>query len=118
MCNIEVIKAIYILISIIITLFYTIFAPEAFFHKTYVEKEKPKLFDRWRDKRLSWNLHQSFIHLIGSAIGFFSMYKLVFDLGLQDPNQYTLSHLVLLLFGIAGIMGFIPRILFGSVISR
>lgn len=108
---------IYWLIATIIILFYTIFAPEAFFHHTY-KKEKPRLFDRWKDKRLVWNIHQSFIHLIGSAAGFITLYILIFGLGIDDPSKYGVIHLILFLIGISGVMGFLPRILFGSTIGK
>lgn len=104
-------------IAIVVTLFYTIFAPEAFFHNTY-KKENPKLFDRWKEKRLVWNIHQSFIHFIGSATGFIALYILLFNLGIDDPSKYGVTHLVLFLIGISGVMGFLPRILFGSVIGK
>lgn len=110
-------QTIYWIIATLIIVLYTLFAPEAFFHNTN-KKENPKLFDRWKDKRLIWNIHQSFIHFMGSAIGFIALYILIFLLGVNDPHKYSLSHLVLFLIGIAGIMGFLPRIFFGSTISK
>ncbi|MBT4358655.1 MAG: hypothetical protein HOD22_01700 [Candidatus Pacebacteria bacterium] len=89
------------------------FSPEAFFHNTH-RKEKPILFDRWKDKRLAWNIHQSFIHLVGSIIGFVALDILFFKLGIKNADELELLHLLLLIIGISGVMGFIPRILFGS----
>lgn len=115
--NITPFETAYWIIAAIIIVLYILFAPEAFFHKTY-RKENPKLFDRWKDKRLMWNIHQSFIHFVGSLIGFIALYILLFKLGIGDPNEYSLSHLLLLLLGLAGIMGFLPRIFFGSTIGK
>lgn len=114
--DIVVLQTIYWVISIVVIILYTLFSPEAFFHHTY-KKENPKLFDRWRDKRLAWNIHQSFIHFLGATIGFTALGILFFNLGITDPTKYTLVHLILFLIGIAGIMGFIPRILFDSKIG-
>lgn len=116
--NIQCLRQIYWIIGVLVVTFYTFFAPEAFFHNTYTKKENPKLFDRWRDKRLAWNIHQSFIHFIGAAAGFFTLDVLFFNLGVSDPSKYGPTHLVLFLIGIEGVMGFIPRILFGSTISK
>lgn len=110
-------QILFIIISISITALYTLFAPEAFFHHTY-KSERPKLFDRWKDKRLAWNIHQSFIHFIGSSIGFISLYILFFNLGINNPENYSIAHLILFLLGVSGAMGFIPRILFGSTVSK
>lgn len=117
MINNQIIQSTYIIFAIIITILYTLFAPEAFFHHTD-KKDNPSLFDRWNDKRLAWNIHQSFIHLLGAIIGFTSIFILIFKLGVDNPNQYSITHLILLLIGSAGIMGFLPRILFGSSISK
>lgn len=115
--DLSVLRTIYCVVSVVITVLYTFFAPEAFFHNTY-KKENPKLFDRWKDKRLAWNIHQSFIHFLGAVAGFTSLGILFFNLGIADPTQYGLTHLILFLIGIAGVMGFLPRIFFGSVISK
>lgn len=111
-------QILFIIIAFIVIVFYTLFAPEAFFHNTYRKKENPKLFDRWEDKRLAWNIHQSFIHFIGSSVGFVSLYILFFYVGVDNPKDYGVTHLILFLLGISGIMGFIPRIFFGSTISK
>lgn len=105
------------LFATFVTLFYTLFAPEALFHNTY-KKESPKLFDRWKDKRLVWNIHQSFIHFVGSSLGFISLYILLFSLGINDASKYSIVHLLLFLIAASGVMGFIPRILFGSTIGK
>jgi len=107
----------YWVVAIIIIFLYTVFAPEMFFHNTR-KKESPKLFGRWKDKRLAWNMHQSFIHMIGSLTGFLCLDILFFQLGANDPSKYGLAHLVLLLIGVSGVMGFLPRILFGSTVSK
>lgn len=107
----------YWIVATVVILLYTTFAPEMFFHHTY-RKENPKLFDRWKDKRLAWNIHQSFIHMVGSLTGFLSFDILFFQLGINDPNRYNLTHLLLFLIGISGVMGFLPRILFGSTVSK
>jgi len=117
MCSIYCWRIIFWVIAMVVVLLYTIFAPEAFFHNTY-RKENPKLFDRWRDKRLAWNIHQSFMHFIGSTLGFVALYFLVFKLGISDPSKFSFIHLILFLIGISGIMGFIPKILFGSTIGK
>ena len=117
MSNIYCWRIIFWEIATIVIFFYTIFAPEAFFHNTY-RKENPKLFDRWKDKRLAWNIHQSFIHFIGSSVGFVALYFLFFKLGISDPSKFSLTHLILFLVGISGVMGFIPRIVFGSTIGK
>lgn len=114
---IDIIRIVYISVSFLITILYTLFAPEAAFYKP-TQKENPKLFDRWSEMRLAWNLHQSFIHFVGSTVGFIALYILFFELNIQDPSKYSLVHLILFLLGIAGIMGFIPKILFGSTISK
>lgn len=118
MYSIYCLHIVYWLIAAVIILLYTIFAPEAFFHNTYVKKENPKLFDRWKDKRLAWNIHQSFIHFVGSAVGFIALDFLIFNLGIDDPSEFGVNHLILFLIGISGVMGFLPRILFGSTIGK
>lgn len=117
MSNLDLFQLLYWVSAAIIIALYTFFAPEAFFHNTY-KKENPKLFDQWKDKRLIWNIHQSFIHFIGATVGFIALYILLFELGINDPSNYSLNHLTLFLIGTAGIMGLIPRILFGSTIGK
>lgn len=117
MINTSCLHTIYWIVAIVVILLYTIFAPEMFFHNTRTS-EKPKRFDRWTDKRLAWNIHQSFIHMMGSLTGFLCLDILLFQLGINDPSKYSVAHLVLFLVGIAGIMGFIPRILFESKVSK
>lgn len=115
--NMGNLKIIYLVFAVIVTLFYTLFGPEASFHNTY-KKEKPKLFDRWKDKRFFWNIHQSFVYLIGSTVGFVSLYILTFVLGINKPSEYSVTHLLLFLIGISGIMGYLPRIFFGSTFGK
>jgi len=104
----------YWIIALPVVLFYTVFAPEAFFYNTdrYNQKgEKIRMFERWRIKSIFWNLHQSFIHLIGSLIGFICIYRLIF-IPVDNTEQIWPYYLVIFFTGIAGIMGYIPSILF------
>ena len=117
MININYLHIAYWNLASVIIAIYTVFAPEMFFHNTY-KKENPELFDRWKQKRLLWNIHQSFMHFVGSLTGFLCLDILFFKLGVNDPSKFGLTHLILLLLGISGIMGLIPRILFGSTISK
>jgi len=113
-----VLKIIYWIIALLITSWYTFFAPEAFFYNTDKIRENPKLFDRWSQKRFAWNIHQSFIHFLGAFTGFIALGILFFNLGIDDPQQYGITHLVLFLFGLSGVMGFLPNTFFGSKISK
>lgn len=104
-------------ISLVAILGYAVFAPETMFYKTS-KNESNALFDRWKNKSLAWNIHQSFIHFLGSLIGFVALDILIFTLGITDPHKYTLVHLVLGVIGFSGVMGFLPRIIFESNIGK
>lgn len=106
----------YTIFSVILVLLYSLFAPEALFYKCKKE-EKHKLFGRWKYMRLAWNIHQSFIHFIGSFTGVIALWILFFRSNIDWSNltieHFSIEHLILLIIGLAGIMGFIPKILFG-----
>jgi len=114
--NIDILHKIYWIAASLITLMYTLFAPEIFFYK--VTKKETKFLDRWKVYNLVWNLHQCIIHLTGSIVGFLSLDILIFQWGMPTPDKFGFAHLILLIIGVAGVMGYIPKILYSLNLDK
>ena len=100
----------YFYIGLLCSLFYGIFAERIFGSKKQQEEAK-------KEFGALGHIHQFWLNFIGSAIGWFSFFVFILVLQKIGIENISFSHILLLLIGTLGIIGWLPLTLMGAIQS-
>ncbi len=101
---------IYVVIALIFSSFYGLYAENIF----YTKNQKEKIKEEYDSESIKYfHFHQHWLNFVGSCIGWFSLYLFISILQKVEVKEISFANILLLIIGVIGIVGWLPMTLWG-----